>query len=526
MRAEEMRDSRRASAQTQPQAQAQVQSEPQAQAQPQAQTQTQSQAQAQTQPQSQQTEENGAGIIHVDGMFIEAEPSGDGIVRVDGFFIPYGDVGAYTVQSPYNFGGGTMGAAYRLDRAPEPTVRAERNVRAEPAERAEPTRTRRVPSDAEQAVAVDEPREQIAESYTAEAEAVTDADESYATDIDYNARDAHYDLHHLEDEALLTDEIAGDYTFDDSVGEEEEYLRFLRAYDTPTVPVARRRRAEFDDTGMDYSLEVDNIEENEAVVSARFDYEIAEYRSDREMLGYTFTTDPYGNEVSVRRAAREVDRRLKKRTKAIRCEAEQSGRYYAAAQDRLQGNLRLRAKNRARIDSVVARIDFLITERSEINKQLLRLYAEAAERGEDGKIKKRVLKTARGAYRAQKPLAKKVLRMHAPLTLKDKIFALMNKKTAAYADIEEARRILRQKGCTGAHRRAMKRQIRDRKRDIHRYDADIRYFVKRAERHNDKRVADNKQLAWVIGTLVGAALVTAAVFAYGIFYLGWYGLIG
>ncbi len=261
----------------------------------------------------------------------------------------------------------------------------------------------------------------------------------------------------------------------------------------------------------------DRVEENVKVVEMRMLYEIATFKIRHQMskLSFSLSLDrEYNNERELYRA---VNRRISKMRGAMRLERQSNRRYYLVAADRCMGEPRKREKNRARIESIRRRMDFLLTERKMINDRLIALYT--GDFGDEKealaeKIGKRALRVARRVYRSMKKLAKRVKRMHAPDELREKILTLMNERIAEYSrrtQLEESQRRAKPKGEV---RRRMKRELRESRERIKYIERDLRDFVKRAERHNTTYLENGKQLAWIFGTLIVGITLTALYFGF------------
>ncbi len=249
----------------------------------------------------------------------------------------------------------------------------------------------------------------------------------------------------------------------------------------------------------------DRVDENVKLVEMRMLYEIAEYKQKHKISALSFSLE-FGREYrNERELYREVNRRMNKMRRAIRLERDNNRRYYLVLADRCIADPVRREKNRARIESLIRRMDFLLTERHKINNRLMELYT--GDSAEDKKplaekIGKKATRVAKRVYRSMKKLAKRVRRMRAPDELREKIFELMNERITTYsrrAQLEESLRRLKPRG---EARRKMKREYRECCKRIRYINSDLKDFVKKAERYDTVYYENGKQLAWIFGTLV------------------------
>ena len=261
----------------------------------------------------------------------------------------------------------------------------------------------------------------------------------------------------------------------------------------------------------------DKIDDNVKLVEMRMLYEIAELKMKHRMSTLTFSLD-FGREYrNERELYREVNRRIKGVRKALRLERNNNRRYYLVLADRCIGDIARRNRNRAKIESVIRRVEFLLTERDRINNRLIELYA--GDVGEDKKplsekIGKRATRVAKRVYRSMKKLAKRVHRMHAPDELREKIFALMNDRITEYSRRTQLEESLRRLKPRGEAKRRMKKEYRECCRRIKYMESDLKTFVKKAERYDTIYHENGKQIAWILGTLLGLGALTFLYFTY------------
>ena len=91
----------------------------------------------------------------------------------------------------------------------------------------------------------------------------------------------------------------------------------------------------------------------------------------------------------------------------------------------------------------------------------------------------------------------------------------MNEKIEAYARLEALLQRLRNGRLTRGAARAVKREIRLEKKKIRYLNSDLKYFIKRAERHNTIYYENGKQLAWIFGVLITLAVILGLYLSFG-----------
>ncbi len=303
--------------------------------------------------------------------------------------------------------------------------------------------------------------------------------------------------------------------------EEERYTGVLEEQEQKSCGVREKVRASADEDAGHLYLPVDSIDRSVKLVEARMLYEIETMKAEHRMLGYTFSTDVLKKDRTERKMRRQISNRIYKLSRALKRERADSTRYYTAVLDRYQGSADKRAKNAALIESILDRLDYALKEREQIDQSLMRLYVQDDDKTASTKEAKVAKRAAKAVYRSQLKVAKRVARMHAPEELKEKIFTLMNERTTMIATIEKNEYLLRKKRYTGADKRDVKRQIREMKRAVRHKEEDIRFFIKKAEKHDTAHSDGIRQLGWLIVTLIIAGAV-GGLYLLGKYYWGWF----
>ena len=348
-------------------------------------------------------------------------------------------------------------------------------------------------------------------SIEADYEAISKADDAGA----YDAPVEYSDPEPVSDEQHP---IAVSY---DPAHEAEEYERFLKEHEQKRTHSRKHRRVASEKDIDTIYFPVDSVEKSVKLVEARMLYEIEMLKVEHRMLGYTFSMDVLKKGRTDRKMRRQISDRMYMLSRALKRERADVKRYYTAALDKYIGNPNKRDKNTVAIESVLTRLDYALKERERIDESLMRLYGEGTPSADTAKENKVVEKAARAAYRTQLKAAKRVAKMHAPDELKEKIFELMNERVKLLSDIERNAYLLSRKRYTGADKRAVKRKNRALKRTVRQREEDIRFFIKKAEKHSESHGAGMHQVAWLVALVllvaVGGVLYLLAKYYWRLF---------
>lgn len=298
-----------------------------------------------------------------------------------------------------------------------------------------------------------------------------------------------------------------------------QYEGFIEAQEQADGKARKKKRTFSDNDAVDLCLPVDSIDRSVKLVESRLLYEIESMKTERRMLGYTFSLDLLKKDQTAHKMRRQINERISKLSRALENERDSSTRYYSAALDRYEGNAGKRGKNAALIESLLGRLDYALKEREQIEERLMRLYVMDADEAEPTKEAKVAARAAKASYRSQLKTARRVARMHAPDELKEKIFTLMNERTTMLATIEKNEYLLRKKRYTGADKRDVKRQNREMRRAIRHKEADVRFFIKKAEKHDTAHGDGIRQIGWLVVTLIFAGAI-GGLYLLGKYYWG------
>jgi len=270
----------------------------------------------------------------------------------------------------------------------------------------------------------------------------------------------------------------------------------------------------------------ESCERDVMMLRARFDYDIAKLEAERDIKKHSFGMKPSDR----RREVRQIEKRIKKIKSNIRraekLEREDNERYYALiTQSKEDEKVRRRAR-RERLDAYHCRLEVLVAEREEINNRLLALYGnpegtkKGQKKGTERKINNVRRRYAQMIYRQQSRIAKRLEKIHAPVDMKEKVYDLMNKKVEGVAVIEASRYKLRHLKLRGKARAEIVREMKAARASVRRIDKDVKYLMKRAERHNTLYKQDQAWIAWVVGAVIVLLVIGLTWFFAGDYILG------
>ena len=327
-------------------------------------------------------------------------------------------------------------------------------------------------------------------------------DFDYTHDVDHESdlnSASHISYVSVEDGMLPEYEKMGRH---DSRLVEEEYLRFLKDSEKRDAQLHRQksdpyRRSPEEKSEGAFSI----ISRSKEAVSCRMEYYLRslEYKWQMNML--TFGANDYKTEKEARKNVRILEKIKRNKIRALTLDEKASSRYCSVLRKCAESG---GAYDNKKLDYIRTRIESLLSERDDVNTQLIELYKNSsyAKGSRVGRKAIRIrISTAKKVYRSQRSIARRLERLHAPSGLKEKIYKLMNDKTKAYSTIEYSKYILRRKEPVGDARRELKRDIKQAKKTVRFITQDIEHLFKEASKHHQRYRNNIKQGLWVIGVL-------------------------
>ena len=254
------------------------------------------------------------------------------------------------------------------------------------------------------------------------------------------------------------------------------------------------------------------------LVGLRQDYRLARFEAERDMLAHSFSTNKKQKSKRLAALEHKIDKIRRDTKRALKLERDDNSRYYMLlAMDGEKEKTKKRA-NRERLNALKMRLEVLLSEREEINERLIALYGGTDKKLTKTKINRKAggvrKKHARAMYRKQRSLADRIDRIKAPLDMKEKAYALLNKKTACVATIEESYYKLRRLKPEGRAKRELLTDIKRAKSSMKTVDADVKFLIKKMKRHQTRREEDRRWGKF----LVFLVLLLAAAIALWYFF--------
>lgn len=254
------------------------------------------------------------------------------------------------------------------------------------------------------------------------------------------------------------------------------------------------------------------------LIGLRQDYRLSRLESEHDMLLHSFSTDKKKKDKKMAAIERKISRIRSDTRRAVKLERGDNSRYYMLFAMDGEGGKTRKSANRDRLNALKMRLEILLSEREEINERLIALYGGTDKKLVKTKINRKAgavrKKHAKATYRKQRSLANRIDRIRAPLDMKEKAYALLNKKTACVATIEESYYKLRRLKPTGRARRELLSNIKRAKGAMRTVDSDVKFLIKKMRRHEQRREDDRR---WA-GFLVLLVLLTIAGVALWYFY--------
>lgn len=238
------------------------------------------------------------------------------------------------------------------------------------------------------------------------------------------------------------------------------------------------------------------------LIGLRQDYRLAQLESEYDMLLHSFSTNKKKKDKRLAVLERKISKARIELKRAVKLERDDNSRYYLLSAIDPETEKTKKSANRERLYALKMRLDVLLSEREEINERLIALYG-----GTDNKLTKTKInrkagvvrkKHAKSTYRKQRSIANKIDKIKAPLDMKEKAYAQLNKKTACVATIEECYYKLRRLKPTGRAKRELLSNVRRAKAAIRTVDADVKFLIKKMKRHERRREDERRWAAFLV----------------------------
>jgi hypothetical protein len=322
----------------------------------------------------------------------------------------------------------------------------------------------------------------------------------------------------------IPEPIPNVYYYGEGAGEDkgeelltDEYISEIleRDYPESLTGSERRRRERQQNERMEAVKRAS--ERDLLIIGLRFEHKMSELEAERDILLNSFTAEPKKQEKRLRIIDKKIAKLSNGMKRALRLEREANSRYYYLLAVE-PGDERVRkSARRERLDALKNRLEILLREREELNERLIILYGGSTKKLKQAKVLRKAgeirKKHARSMYKKQRILADRISAIRAPIDMKEKAFALLNKRTAAVAKIEECRYKLAKLKPQGRARRELVTDIKKAKAAIRYTDADVKFIMKKMRKHEQRYIDDRN---WGIMLAVVALL---AIVGFAVFYI-------
>lgn len=250
-------------------------------------------------------------------------------------------------------------------------------------------------------------------------------------------------------------------------------------------------------------------EYDEQLIEARYDFLIARNTTERDAKSMSFFVKKKGKKKThVELLNKRIKTLTAERGKAAKQQRLDNARYYEiVATDVSITAFKKRGANREELGALRRRIELLLAKRDEINKKLLNLYtgysAQDGKRGLDTKVAKVKREAMKKVYKQQKRIYRLLESQKAPASLKEKVYELMNEKTAKTGTVAELTYRIKKGKLTGAAKREFVKERKKQLGNIKRIDADIkRYRRKKISKVIERNKTRKSQIAWLIALVI------------------------
>ena len=232
------------------------------------------------------------------------------------------------------------------------------------------------------------------------------------------------------------------------------------------------------------------------LIGLRQDYQLMRIEAQRDMLANSFSTNKKQRNKKLSALERKIDKMHSETKRALKIERGDNSRFYLLLAMEGEKEKTKKRANKERLNALKMRLEVLLSEREEINERLIALYGGTDKKLTKTKINRKAggvrKKHARSMYRKQRIIADRIDRIRAPLDMKEKAYALLNKKTACVATIEESYYKLRRLKPEGRAKRELLTDVRRAKAAMKTIDSDVKFLIKKMKRHQMRREEDRR----------------------------------
>lgn len=234
------------------------------------------------------------------------------------------------------------------------------------------------------------------------------------------------------------------------------------------------------------------------LVALRNEYRLESLEARRDILLNSYGSDKGKVMKELRSIERTVSKVRAASRRSIPLEREDNTRYYLLSALDMQNEKVKAGARRDRLMSLRQRLEVLLSERESINERLIVLYGGSDRKLKKAKINRKAAavrrKSARKSFKRQADLARRIERFNVSSDMKEKAYALLNRKTAAVAKADEIRYKITHLKPHGRARGELYAEFKSAKKEIKRTDSEIRYMLRRLKKIQD-RLSDRREFA-------------------------------
>ena len=268
--------------------------------------------------------------------------------------------------------------------------------------------------------------------------------------------------------------------------------------DVPNEPTPAERRTAEKRNAARISAIRHATERDILLVALRNEYRLESLEARRDILLNSYGSDKGKVMKELRSIERTVSKVRAASRRSIPIEREDNTRYYLLSALDTQNEKVKAGARRDRLASLRQRLEVLLSERESINERLIVLYGGSDRKLRKAKINRKAAavrrKSARKSFKRQADLARRIERFNVSSDMKEKAYALLNRKTAAVAKADEIRYKITHLKPRGRARGELYAEFKNAKKEIKRTDSEIRYMLRRLKKIQD-RLSDRHEFA-------------------------------
>ena len=223
------------------------------------------------------------------------------------------------------------------------------------------------------------------------------------------------------------------------------------------------------------------------LIGMRMDYSAIKAKGELDIELLKFSTDTVYDKQAYDSEKRKIKKMKRSARKAKKLEKKATKRYYKILRNELEKpSTPKKMKKQDQLREKVARLEFLLREREQVDARLHELYT-GAESKAGGKIslvaEKKRFNAAKKVRRSLMPTYTRIENSNAPDALKAKLRYLFNTKIVSKSTITYSKFLLRKLRPKNDAKRALKNDIKNAKRSLNHVEDNIRRLIKKINKY-------------------------------------------